>query len=175
MPKKRKYLKTQDLPKENPEFSGMLSHHFWSAEHFVFFEKYRESLNLEEAQKASGLSNAELKKLEEDPKMQEAMRIVKDEFLNALRLNPKTGASRFMQVFDKLEKGFDSGQEKVAAPLATMAVAFLKATGQLGSDEKKSSPKVSININLGEISTGSSTKEQPKNVNVKLINDSPYE
>lgn len=95
------------------------------------------------------------------------MEDAKNDFINALKLTPKKGASKFLDVYEKVEKRFDEGDSKVAGALANMAATFLKATGQLNGDNGKMTPKVSININLDSHKTKTIDK-----FNVDLINNS---
>lgn len=162
--KKNSILKNkEDIPSKLP------NHPYWNMKHFTFLQIYRETLDEKEAAKSAGLDAKELKSAIADPKVRDAMEDAKDDFIKALRLTPKKGAAKFLDVYEKVEKRFDEGDSKVAGALANMAATFLKATGQLGGDEGKETPKVSININLG----GRETKVVANNdkLNVDLINN----
>lgn len=167
-------LKPKDLPAKEDLENNLPDMPYWSMKHYTFLQVYRECLDEKEAAKAAGFDAKELQRALQDPKIKIALEDAKDDFVQALRLTPKKGAKKFLEVYDKIEKRFDSGVSKVAGPLANMAATFLKATGQLGGNDEKVTPKISININLG------GDKKQPKIVGNEnkidvSLDDSIYE
>ena len=168
MPKKKVInLKNKDeIPSTLPD------HPYWNIKHFTFLQVYRETLDEKEAYKAAGLNSKEIKSIMADPKIRDAMEDAKVDFIEALKLTHKKGAAKFVRVYEKVEKRFDEGDSKVAGALANMAATFLKATGQLSSDDGKMTPKVSININLG--GREAKTVVDKDSLNVNLV-DFDYE
>lgn len=167
-------VKTENLPEKSEVGNGLPDQPYWNIKHYTFLQIYRETLDENDAAKSAGLDAKEFKKALADPKIRQAMEDAKDDFIQSLRLTPKKGAKKFLEVYQKLEQRFDEGDSKVAGALANMAATFLKATGQLGGNDEKVTPKVSININLG------GNKNQPKIVGSEKqidvnLDDSMYE
>lgn len=143
-------IKTKNLPEKSFDESNLPKHEYWGMKHFTFIEAYRETLDEKEAAKIAGISDGrELRDVLNLPKIKEAMEDARKDFVEALKMTPKKGARKFIEVYQKIESRFDEGDSKVAAALANMASTFLKATGQLDKAEKSVGSKISIHIDLG--------------------------
>lgn len=167
-------LKPNELPEVEDLENNLPNQPFWNIKHYTFLQSYRECLDEKEAGKIAGFDAKELQRALQDPKIKIALEDAKDDFIQALSLTPKKGAKKFLEVYNKIEERFDEGCSKVAGPLANMAATFLKATGQLSSNDEKVTPKVSININLGGSKSTAKVISSDDNNSINLI-DSLYE
>lgn len=161
-PKITSKFKASKLPQKEDTANGLPDQPYWNIKHYTFLQIYRECLCEKEAAKAAGLDPIGLKRALADPKIRTAMEDAKDDFIESLSLTPRKGAKKFLEVYKKIEQRFDEGDSKVAGPLSNMAATFLKATGQLGGNDDKVAPKVSINISL----TSSKAIKEIKNIDI---------
>jgi hypothetical protein len=163
-------MKPKDLPTQEDISNGLPDQPFWNMKHYLFLKSYRETLDIHESAKIVGIDAKGLRKALDDPKIRHAMEDAKEDFIESLNLTPAKGAKKFMQVYNKIEKRFDEGDSKVAAPLANMAATFLKATGQLSEKEDRVQTKVSINISLSNDKPIQNVTLSESSLNLKLIN-----
>ena len=163
-------IKPNELPTVKDLVDNLPNQPFWNIKHYTFIQIYRECLDEKEAAKSAGLNKEELQRALQDPKIKIALEDAKDDFIQALSLTPKKGAKKFLEVYNKIENRFDEGESKVATALANMAATFLKATGQLNSNEENTPTKVSINISLSNNKPIEKVIAKENEINVNLTN-----
>lgn len=118
-----------------------------------FLEEYAKTFNLSESVKAAGYKaspNKAYKSLLANPWIAEQVKEIEERYRYRWKLSAEMAAAKHVQLMDKFEAAFDSGNDKVAGPLAKMSEASLKATGQLDKDNGPKAASVTVQINIGE-------------------------
>lgn len=123
--------------------------YLFSMTEMKWLEEYKKDLDPYRAGKAVKVTRDMVNKYLNNDKIKKILARIHEAYVSAILMDNKVAAGRFINILDKMEKSFDSGDGKVASALANMAGNLLRATGHFGSEEHGKTPQVQINIDLG--------------------------
>lgn len=134
-----------------------------------FLDEYKKDLDTQRAAKAVGISSSTIERWVKLPQIRDVMNRIHDAYVDAVCMDNKVAAGRFISILNKLENKFDEGDSKVSAALANMAGNMLKATGHFDNAEGGSTPQVQINIDIGNASAkGNKPQKELKDVTIEV-------
>jgi len=152
--KKRATEKLNNLPPvekmASPKYPTFEEVYLYSMTEMKFLEEYKKDLDPYRAGKEVRITRDMVNKYLNNEKITKVMGRIHEAYIDAIMMDTKVAAGRFMNILDKLEKSFDNGEAKVASALANMAGNLLRATGHFGSEDKGKASVVQINIDLGK-------------------------
>lgn len=133
--------------------------HVYTAKEIKFLDVYVETLDKDQALKASGLKMAQLKK----------NKYIMDELLKLQRIcqkkyRLKMAGAKHMDLMDKVEDVFDQAVEGkdlktavgASSTLARMSEAAMRASGEFKDERADNGVHIQVNINMGD--------EEPKTI-----------
>lgn len=141
-------LELQPDPNNPCEVPELREHYAFSMKQVAFLEEYKVNLDLNKAANHVGVRVETLNKWLKLPHINEVIYKINKTYADAVLLDSKVAAGRFINTFDKIEKRFDEGDGRVAGALANMASNMLKATGHFSATDGAVGTQVNINIDL---------------------------